>query len=236
MRVEFGILLALLTMLSTGQASAQSVPARSVPIFQPGAPGQPSRVVTPEAARALGRTTFTADDVRFMQHMIVHHGQAVEMVELLQSHGTDPTVGLMGRRIALSQEAEIALMRGWLAERGQAEAMTDMAGMHAGQGGMDHSAHMNHAAAAPDPDDVAPMAGMLTPRQMRTLAGARGTAFDRLFLTGMIQHHQGALDMVDDLMTRPDAANDTMLSDFAAAVVADQQAEILRMQSLLSDL
>ena len=246
MRGEFGILLALAISLAAAPVSArpmpaqsspaQSAPAPSVPIFQPGAPGQASRIVTPEAARALGRTTFTADDVRFMQHMIVHHAQAVEMVELLETHGTDPTVGLMGRRIALSQEAEIALMRGWLAERGQAEAMTDMAGMHAGHGGMDHSAHMNPAAAAPDPDDVAPMAGMLTPRQMRTLADARGTAFDRLFLTGMIQHHQGALDMVDDLMTRPDAANDTMLSDFAAAVVADQQAEILRMQSLLSDL
>ena len=235
MRLKSGILLASIVVLIAGQAAAQAA-GPAVPIFQPGAPGQPSRIVTPEAARALGRTTFTADDVRFMQHMIVHHAQAVEMVDLLETHGTDRTVGLMGRRIALSQEAEIALMRGWLAERGQAETMTDTAGMHAGHGGMDHSSHTNHAAAAPDPDDVAPMAGMLTPRQMRTLAGARGTAFDRLFLTGMIQHHQGALDMVDDLMTRPDAANDTMLSDFAAAVVADQQAEILRMQSLLSDL
>ena len=245
MRLVFGTLAALMTGLIAGQALARTPPVQtpaaqtpggSPPIFQPGAPGQPSRIVTAEEAMALGRTTFTEADVGFMQHMIVHHAQAVEMVELLQTHGTDPTVGLMGRRIALSQEAEIVLMRGWLAERGQAEAMTDMAGMHGGHGGMDHSAHMNPAAAAPDPDDVAPMAGMLTPRQMRTLAGARGSAFDRLFLTGMIQHHQGALDMVDDLMTRPDAANDTMLSDFAAAVVADQQAEILRMQSLLSDL
>lgn len=237
MRVEFGILAALLTTLATGQASAQSGTAGAVPIFQPGAPGQPSRIVTPEAARALGRTTFTEGDVRFMQHMIVHHAQAVEMVALLERHGSDPTVGLMGRRIALSQEAEIALMRGWLAERGQSETMADMAG-HAGHGGMDHAMHAGHTlpeGAAPDPDDVAPMAGMLTPRQMRTLAEARGVAFDRLFLTGMILHHQGALDMVDDLMAQPDAANDTLLSDFAAAVVADQSAEILRMQSLLSE-
>lgn len=232
MRVEFGILAALLTTLATGQASAQSGTAGAVPIFQPGAPGQPSRIVTPEAARALGRTTFTEGDVRFMQHMIVHHAQAVEMVALLETHGADPTVGLMGRRIALSQEAEIALMRGWLAERGQSETMPDRAG-HAGHGGMDHAMHAGPA--APDPDDVAPMAGMLTPRQMRTLAEARGVEFDRLFLTGMIQHHQGALDMVDDLMAQPDAANDTLLSDFAASVVADQQAEILRMQSLLSE-
>ena len=235
MRGEFGILVALLTTLSTGPALAQSgsagaAPAGAVPIFQPGAPGRPSRVVTAQEAMALGRTSFTEDDVRFMQHMIVHHAQAVEMVELLKTRGADPVVGLLGRRIALGQEAEMALMRGWLAERGRDAAMADA---HAGHAGMDHSMH--GGAAAPDPDDVAPMAGMLTPRQMRALAEARGTAFDRLFLTGMIEHHQGALDMVDDLMTRPDAAQDTMLSGFVADVVADQQAEILRMQSLLSE-
>jgi uncharacterized protein (DUF305 family) len=80
------------------------------------------------------------------------------------------------------------------------------------------------------------MPGMLSPRQMRELAAAEGSEFDRLFLAGMIQHHQGALDMVDALMVRPGAAEDTMLSDFTTAVVGDQSAEILRMQSLLSDL
>ncbi len=232
MRGEFGILLAVLTMVSAGQACAQGARSGAVPIFQPGAPGQPSRVVTPAEARALSRSTFTEEDVRFMQHMLVHHAQAVEMVELLAAHGTDRTVGLLGRRISLSQEAEMGLMRGWLAERGQAETMADR---HAGHGGMDHSMPMNHGA-APDPDDVAPMAGMLTPRQMRTLAQARGTAFDRLFLTGMIQHHQGALDMVETLMTHPDAGGDSGLSEFVTSVVADQSAEILRMQSLLSEL
>jgi uncharacterized protein (DUF305 family) len=84
--------------------------------------------------------------------------------------------------------------------------------------------------------DTALMPGMLTPHQMQALAAARGTAFDRLFLQGMIQHHQGALDMVDTLMAQPDAAQDPMLSDFSNSVVADQSAEILRMQSILSEL
>lgn len=84
--------------------------------------------------------------------------------------------------------------------------------------------------------DTPIMPGMLSPAQMQTLASANGTEFDRLFLQGMIQHHQGALDMVDDLLAQPDAAQDPMLSDFASSVVADQSAEILRMQSLLSDL
>ena len=85
-------------------------------------------------------------------------------------------------------------------------------------------------------DDTPVMAGMLSPRQMRTLASTRGTAFDKLFLEGMIQHHQGAIDMVDALMATPDAAEDPTLSDFTSSVIADQSAEILRMQTLLSDL
>ena len=243
MRFGFGIVGVLSAGLIAGQALAQT--AASPPIFQPGAPGQPSRVVTPEQAQALGRTTFTAADVGFMQHMIVHHAQAVDMVALLQAQGSDRQVKLLGRRIALSQEAEMAIMRGWLEERGQPTEMQGMGhGAHAGMthgtmasstGAMDHAA-MGHGAPATDPDDTPVMAGMLTPRQMRTLAEASGPAFDRLFLEGMIQHHRGALDMVAALMETPDAAQDTMLSDFTAAVVADQQAEILRMQSLSAEL
>ncbi|MGV3580220.1 MAG: DUF305 domain-containing protein [Brevundimonas sp.] len=235
MRLEFGIVAALLTGLIAGPVLAQTAP--SPPIFQPGGPGQPSRIITPAQALELGRTTFTEADVGFMQHMIVHHGQAVEMVELLETRGADRRVKLLGRRIALSQEAEIAIMRGWLEERGrplEMQAMDHAAMGHGGHAGMDHSAHGGHA--MPDPDDTPVMAGMLTPRQMRTLAAAEGPAFDLLFLSGMIQHHQGAIDMVEALMDTPNAAQDTLLSDFATAVVADQQAEILRMQSLSAEL
>ncbi|WP_428150692.1 DUF305 domain-containing protein [Brevundimonas sp.] len=242
MRLEFGIVAALMTGLIAGQAlartpSGQTPPAGSVPIFQPGAPGQPSRIVTAEEAMALGRTTFTEADVGFMQHMIVHHAQAVEMVELLETRGADRRVKLLGRRIALSQAAEMAVMRGWLRERGRPAEMPGMdhAGMDHGMmnhAGMSHGA-MNQGAG---PDDTPVMAGMLTPRQMRTLAAASGPDFDRLFLAGMIQHHRGAIDMVGALMATPDAAQDTLLSDFTNAVVADQSTEILRMQSLSAEL
>ena len=210
----------------TGLAAGPQTP----PIFNPGAPGASSRVISAAEAVELGRTSFTADDVAFMQHMIVHHGQAVEMVELLRTRGVHPTVRRLGQRISMSQEAEIAVMRGWLTDRGQPLEMPGMGGGHAG---MDHSAHAGHAMAA---SDTPIMAGMLSPAQMQTLAAASGPAFDRLFLEGMIRHHQGALDMVDALLANPDAAEDTMLSDFTTSVVADQSAEILRMQSLLSDL
>lgn len=198
------------------------------PIFQPGAPGVASRVISAERAVDLGRTSFTEDDVRFMQHMVVHHAQAVEMVELLRARGSDATVRRLGERIALSQEAEIALMRGWLTDRGRPETAPDL---HAG-----HGAHAGHVMPGMAPSDTPLMPGMLSPAQMHTLASAEGAAFDRLFLEGMIQHHQGALDMVDELLARPDAAEDPLLSDFTTSIVADQSAEILRMQSALSDL
>lgn len=241
----FGVLLA-------GLITAQT-PSQTPPIFKPGAPGEATRTVTAEEAVALSRTTFSDADVAFMQHMITHHAQAVEMVELLREQGADETVKLLGERIARSQEAEMAIMREWLTVRGQP---IEMPGMGAGgHGGMDHSmhgaaaapaagghdAHTGHAghgapAEAASADDTPLMPGMLSPRQMRELAAARGPAFDKLFLEGMIHHHLGAIDMVDALMTTPDAAEDPTLSDFTASVVADQSAEILRMQTLLSDL
>ena len=199
-------------------------------IFQPGAPGTASRVISAERAVELGRTTFTEGDVRFMQHMIVHHGQAVEMVELLRARGTDANVRRLGERIAMSQDAEIELMRGWLSDRGQPETAPDL---HAGHGG--HTMHHQGMAMETSPSDTPLMPGMLSPAQMQTLAAAQGAAFDRLFLEGMIQHHQGALNMVDELLAQPDAAEDPLLSDFTTSVVADQSAEILRMQSALSD-
>lgn len=208
--------------------------AQTPPIFNPGAPGQPSRAISAAEARDMTRTRVTAEDVRFMQHMIVHHAQAVEMVELLRRHGADPVVRRLGERIALSQEAEIELMRDWLAGQGQPLEAHDL---HAGHGG--HAGHAGHAAhgshAMSDPADAPVMPGMLSPRQMAVLAAARGAEFDRLFLEGMIQHHQGALDMVDALLAHPDSAEEPMLSGFVASVTADQSAEILRMQSLLSE-
>lgn len=226
----------LLGIAAAGLIATPAMAQQTPPIFQPGAPGAAPRVITAAEAVDLSRTTYTPGDVAFMQHMIVHHAQAVEMVALLRAQGADPTVKLMGERIAMSQEAEMALMRDWLMQRGQPVEMPGM-----GHAGMDHSAHMNHAgmdhgAMAMEPSDTPLMPGMLSPRQMQTLAAARGGEFDRLFLEGMIQHHQGALGMVEDLLAQPNAAEDPMLSDFTTSVVGDQSMEILRMQSLLSDL
>ncbi|MGZ9113720.1 MAG: DUF305 domain-containing protein [Brevundimonas sp.] len=214
-------------LLLAGLIAAQTAP-QFPPIFQPGAPGEAARVITAGQAVALSRSTFIPADVAFMQHMIVHHAQAVEMVGLLETRGASPAVRMMGRRIALSQQAEMDLMRDWLTGRGQPLEMPGMS--HAG---MDRSVHAGHAMPA---GDTPVMPGMLSPAQIQTLAAARGPAFDRLFLQGMIQHHQGALDMVDALLAQPGAAEDTMLSDFTISVVSDQSAEILRMQSILSDL
>ena len=199
-------------------------PPQTPPIFNPGAPGEASRVISAAEAVELSRTGFVEADVRFMQHMIVHHAQAVEMVDLLETRAASPTVRLMGARIARSQAAEMALMQEWLASRG---LPTTAADPHAGHHGMGQ--------AAADPDTPV-MPGMLSPAQMTTLAAAHGPGFDRLFLEGMIQHHQGALDMVEALLAHPDTAEDPMLSDFTSSVTADQSAEILRMQSILSDL
>lgn len=214
-------------------------PPASPPIFHPGAPGQPTRVITAEQAADLARTTFTPADARFMQHMIVHHSQAVEMVALLEERGSSPQIKALGRRIAISQTAEMSLMRGWLEARGQEIAPADLHMGHSmpsesagGHAGHDMSGHAGHAAS---PSETPLMPGMLSPAQMARLAAAEGPEFDRLFLEGMIQHHQGALDMVDELLAQEDAAQDTLLSDFLTSVVADQSSEILRMRSLLAE-
>lgn len=223
----------MLVFVIAGLAALLPVP-QDPPIFQPGAPGQPSRMITAREAVELSRSTYTRGDVQFVQHMIVHHRQALEMVELLRTRGADERVRRLGERIGMGQEAEILMMRVWLAARGEPEAAA-----------IDHAAHGMHsggdAGAGPSgrhasAEDTAPIQGMLTPRQMQALAAASGPEFDRLFLQGMIQHHQGALDMVEDLLTQPDSAEDPLLSDFAASVVGDQSAEILRMQTLLSEL
>ncbi|HEY6346974.1 MAG TPA: DUF305 domain-containing protein [Bryobacteraceae bacterium] len=171
-----------------------------------------------------------AADVSFMQGMIMHHAQAVEMTGLLRSRSKDPAMQALGKRMSISQTDEIEFMKQWLEDRGAPVSMPtehDMAHM-------DHSdpkamAAMNHAAAMPL------MPGMLTPQQMEVLAKASGPAFDHLFLTGMIQHHTGALVMVEDLFDTPGAGEESVLYDFATDIDNTQSAEIKIMRDMLKE-
>jgi uncharacterized protein (DUF305 family) len=225
--------------LSLVPAMAQCQQANPAPggvsIVQPGAPGHSNKTLTPETASAAPRKPSEAD-IKFMQGMIMHHSQAVEMTDLLRTRSQDKEVQALGKRISISQTDEMRFMKQWLTDRGlplSEHGSMDMAGMD--MSGMDH-AGMDHASM--DHMDMGPMPampGMLTSAQMKALAAATGPAFDHLFLTGMIQHHTGALTMVKDLFASPGAGQDPQLFDFASDVDNTQQAEIDIMRHMLKE-
>jgi uncharacterized protein (DUF305 family) len=188
-------------------------------IVQPGAPGGPTKRL-PDSARPSVPPASRAD-IEFMQGMIMHHSQAVEMTAMIASHTDNPEVKMIGAKISSSQSQEIKFMQGWLAARGQS---LDMPGAMPGMPGMDMA-----------DNDMAPMPGMLKPSQMEALRKARGAEFDRLFLTGMIQHHGGALTMVKDLFDTAGAGQDADLFDFATDADNTQRAEIKIMQGMLEE-
>jgi len=190
---------------------------QSAPIVQPGAPGQPNKFLNEKTVWTPARAPFAAD-VEFMQGMIMHHSQAVDMVALLRTRGKSPVLKSFGEKISVSQSDEIGFMQRWLQSRGKPTAMQ-----------MDHS----RMSAAEMKNMNMLMPGMLTAEQMAALAKARGAQFDHLFLTGMIQHHGGALTMVDDLLSHPGAGQDPVLFDFATDIVNTQSAEIKIMQDKL---
>jgi uncharacterized protein (DUF305 family) len=159
---------------------------------------------------------YTPADVEFMQGMIAHHAQALEMVALVPDRTTTESIRVLAQRIDISQRDEIRLMRSWLTERGQ--AAPDPAAAHERHAGMHEML----------------MPGMLTADQMARLAAAKGAEFDRLFLQLMIQHHQGALAMVKTLFGTQGAAQETPTFRYASGVDADQRFEIERMQKLLA--
>ena len=183
-------------------------------IVQPGAPGQDSRVVTAAAAADQSRVQATPADVTFMQGMIHHHAQAIDMTTLLFANSTSNEMKLLARRIEISQNDEIKFMRHWLEVRG-----AEVPGEHA-----------HHMPGAPL------MPGMLTPPEMDRLAAAKGSEFDRLFLEGMIKHHGGALTMVRELFATKGAAQEAEIFGFASDVDADQRMEIARMSAMLKEL
>jgi uncharacterized protein (DUF305 family) len=204
--------------------SLQQAVSPAPSIVQPGAPGSANKTLSKAAATATEALRPPSKaDVDFMQGMIMHHSQAVEMTELLKTRTKDPEIQQIGMKISVSQTDEMRWMKQWLTDRGFpiAPAM-DMGGMDMkDMKGMDMSMPM--------------MPGMLTAAQMDTLRVARGSEFDHLFLTGMIQHHTGALTMVKDLFANPGAGQDPQLFDFASDVDNTQQAEIDIMRHMLKE-
>lgn len=202
-------------LLSLSIYAQQAQPKRPV-VVQPGAPGQPTKTL-PSTTRAT-LPPHSPADARFMQDMIMHHAQAVEMTALIDSHTQNKDLRSLGARISRSQSDEIKFMNRWLVAR-QEPTSRPMQHMH----GMDMSSHEML------------MPGMLTRKQMDALKNARNDEFDRLFLTGMIQHHSGALTMVKDLFDSSGAGQDAELFNFATEVDSGQRAEIKIMQSMLGE-
>jgi uncharacterized protein (DUF305 family) len=208
---------ALVCVLPGGLVGAQQTQPEAAPIVQPGAPGMPSkRLPASTTGQAPQRSQA---DVEFMQGMIMHHSQAVEMTALIPSHTENAEIHLLGARISRSQSDEMNFMKRWLIARGEPVSMA-MPGMPE----MDMSGAPMKA-----------MPGMLTPEQMEALRNAKGAEFDGLFLTGMIQHHNGALVMVKGLFDTPGAGQDADLFDFATDADNTQRAEIRIMQNMLKE-
>jgi len=202
------IVLAVTLAVACRTASGPTTPQ----IMQPGSPGQDTRTVSASQASDLSKVRFTEADVKFMQGMIGHHTQAIEMVDLLKTRTASDGMKKLALRIEVSQEDEIKMMQEWLQNRRQA-----LPDPHAHHQGM-------------------LMPGMLTPEEMTRLGAAKGVEFDRLFLEGMIKHHGGAITMVQELFASPGAGQESDMFAFASDVDADQRMEIERMAAMLNAL
>jgi uncharacterized protein (DUF305 family) len=185
-----------------------------VPLVAPSASAQ-------APAKAKSGPGYTAADVQFMQGMIAHHAQAIVMAAMAPTHGASAQVSRFCRKILVSQRDEIELMEDWLREHGETVPAPG-------------DAHAHHAMDMGKGDHEMLMPGMLTAKQLEQLDQSRGSTFDRLFLTFMIQHHEGALTMVAKLFDSPGAGQTPEVFGFATGVDADQRAEIARMQDMLT--
>ena len=195
-------------------AACRTLPASpAAPIVQPGAPGKPSQVIDARQASDLSQLKYTPVEIQFVQGMIGHHMQALEMTELLPARTSRGDMQLLAKRIQISQADEIDMMREWLKSRGAAQP----------------DPHAHHAPDAPL------MPGMLNAAEMQRLASANGEEFERLFLEFMIRHHDGALVMVEELFGAAGAGQQSDIYSFASDVEADQRMEIERMSEMLRE-
>jgi uncharacterized protein (DUF305 family) len=213
LRMSVGVAAIVLTVAAAASCHPGHI-AANPPLVQPGAPGAPSRVIGIRQAVDLSHIQHSAADVQFMQGMIHHHAQALDMTALVGTRTASEDMRKLALRIELSQADEIKMMQRWLEVRGQ-EAPGE------------HAHHMPGALLMP---------GMLTTEEMDLLAAAKGIHFDRLFLEFMIKHHAGALIMVDELFSAAGAGQESEIFAFASDVVADQKAEIERMGAMLQEL
>lgn len=205
---------AVLTAGLTACGGARQTPANVIEF--------PAGMSAADVAAAGGRQPYTEADVAFMQAMIHHHAQALVMSRMAPTHGAGPRLQTLAARIINSQKDEIRFMQQWLEERGEMAPDPLAADMH---GGM-HGGH----------GEAVLMTGMLSPEQLAKLDAARGFEFERLFLTYMIQHHKGAVTMVDELFATPYSGQEDVVFKLASDIAADQQSEIERMQDMLVDL
>ena len=185
----------------------------SAPIIQPGMPGSPSKILDADEATKISNTSYISADVEFLQGMIVHHEQAIVMSNMADERTNNKTIIDLAKRIDVSQEDEINFMESWLKQRN--EYMNKMQDKH----------HMHMG-----------MVGMATPKQLNDLRNSNSTDFDRLFLQLMITHHDGALEMVEELKKYPGNAYDPVLNEFVSDLVNDQGVEIERMNGILVSL
>lgn len=213
MSVFTRLVLVAAVAVGVGACKTASSSATGGRILQPGAPGQDTKTINTEQATDLSKVQHTPADVKFMQGMIGHHAQAVEMVALINDRTQNDDLKKLGLRIQVSQDDEMNMMRTWLQARGE-----NIPGPHA-----------HH-----EPGGFMP--GMLTSEEMTALAAAKGKEFDRLFLQGMIKHHFGAITMVEELFKTPGAGQDGDIYAFASDVDADQRMEIDRMGLMLREL
>lgn len=210
-RSRLSLAISAASLFFAGQVFAQP------PIIQPGAPGQTSRQISVEEASALAGTRVTDADITFMQDMIMHHDQAVQMTAMIDGRSQRDEVRQLGERISASQDDEMQFMVDWLEEQGQL-VMPAVA---------DRSQHAHHSGHST-------MAGMLTDAELANLRAAQGNQFDTLFMQYMIKHHQGALTMVDELLAKQGTAQDPVLFEFISEVKTEQNSEIERMTIMLA--
>lgn len=194
-----------------GCTSEEKEEPEGAPVVQLGAPGETGKTLSPEEAEELTEPAHTEADVAFVQEMIPHHEQALKMTALVPDRAEDPALAVLAERIEVSQHDEIAMFEEWLTSRGE-----EREGSHSGHG----SGHQ--------------MPGMLTPAQLAELEEARGARFDRLFLQHMIRHHEGAVIMVESLLTDGEGGQESEIFQLASHVETDQQVEIAALKRELA--